>query len=98
MSEEENQIIVPPSFIELFIEPGRIKPSAPREHIAQRYEICEDLAMALTDHARTVQWQLGIAERDVLDRMHAGLLEPSSGLNEAEALWVTRRLAELLEW
>lgn len=98
MSAEDNQITVPPSFIELFIEPGRVKPSASREHIAQRYEVCEDLATALTEQAGTLQWQLGIAERDVLERVQAGLLEPSSGLSEAEALWVTRRLAELMEW
>jgi hypothetical protein len=95
---EDNQFIVPPSFIELFIEPGRHKPSASREHITQRYEVCEDLAAALTERAGTLQWQLGIAERDVLERVHAGLQEPSSGLTEAEALWVTRRLAELMEW
>lgn len=95
---EDNQIVVPPSFIELFIEPGRIKPNAAREHIAARYEVCEDLASLLTEHAQTVKWQLGIAERDVLERMHAGLLDPSSGVSEVEAQWVTRRLAELLEW
>lgn len=98
MSEEINQIVVPPSFIELFIEPGRIKPNAPREQIAQRYEMCEDLATALTEQAGTLQWQLGIAERDVLERVHAGLREPSSGLTGAEAQWVVRRLAELMDW
>ena len=98
MSEEINQIVVPPSFIELFIEPGRIKPNAPREQIAQRYEMCEDLATALTEQAGTLQWQLGIAERDVLERVHAGLRQPSSGLTEAEAQWVVRRLRELMDW
>ena len=41
---EDNQIIIPPSFIALFVPPGRIKPTEPREVIAERYELCEDLA------------------------------------------------------
>jgi hypothetical protein len=95
---DENQFVIPPSFIALFVEPGRIKPSASREAIAERYEFCEDLATMLTERARTMQWELGVTEADVLERMHRGLREPASGLQAAEAGWVTRRLAELLEW
>ena len=95
---EESQIVVPPSFIALYVEPGRIKPRAPREEIAARHEFCEDLATMLTEHAKTTQWQLGITEADVLERIHQGLFTDTSGVNHAEAEWVTRRLAELLEW
>jgi len=95
---EENQIVVPQSFIDLYIEPGRIKPTAPRDEIAARYETCEDLATALTESARTILWQHGVTERDVLERVHKGLTAAESGLSTAEAVWVTRRLAELLEW
>ena len=35
---DENQLVVPPSFIALFVEPGRIKPSASREEILARYD------------------------------------------------------------
>jgi hypothetical protein len=95
---EESQIVVPQSFIDLYMEAGRIKPTAPRDEIAQRYELCEDLATALTETARTILWQHGVTEQDVLERVHAGLAAPQAGLSAAEAVWVTRRLAELLEW
>jgi hypothetical protein len=95
---DENQIEIPPSFIALFVEPGRIKPNAPRELIRERYEFCEDLANMLTEPAQTRLWQLGITEADVLERMSAGLHSGAAGVNEAEAAWVMRRLAELLGW
>ena len=37
-------------------------------------------------------------EDDVLERIHAGLCSGDSGVNAAQAWWVTRRLAELLGW
>ncbi len=94
----ESQIEIPPSFIALFVEPGRIKPNAPRELISQRYEFCEDLATMLTEPAQTNLWELGITERDVLNRIQAGLCTGHAGVNEAEAGWVIQRLAELLGW
>lgn len=95
---EGSQVVVPPSFIALFVPPGRIKPSIPREELVARHELCEDLAQALTERARTQQWELGIAEQDVLERVHRGLAGGEAGLGAAEAEWVTRRLAELLDW
>ena len=98
MSDDGNQFIVPPSFVALYVPPGRIKPTAGRAEIAARYEFCEDLAQMLTDHARTKHWELGVTEQDVLERMRRGLLEQDSGVTEPEAAWVVRRLAELLDW
>jgi hypothetical protein len=95
---DENQIEVPPSFIALFVEPGRIKPNASRAEIQQRYEFCEDLASMLTETAQSRLWELGITEGDVLERIQGGLLTGEAGVNAAEAVWVTRRLAELLGW
>lgn len=95
---DDNQLQLPPSFVALFIDPGRVKPNAPREVIAERYEFCEDLATMLTDHARTKLWELGITEADVLERTHQGLLAGQAGVSAAEAEWVVRRLAELLGW
>ncbi len=95
---EDSQIVVPPSFVALFMAPGRFKPNAPREHIAERHEFCEDLAQMLTEPASTKRWELGVTEADVLERMHRGLLEGAAGVNAAEAQWVVRRLAELLDW
>ncbi len=95
---DEYQIVVPPSFIALYVQPGRIKPSAPRHEIAARYELCEDLAQMLTEQAMDKRWQLSITEDDVLQRMLGGLQGAGSVVNEAEAVWVVTRLAELLDW
>ncbi len=95
---EGSQIIVPPSFIALFVPPGRIKPTAARKHSLERYELCEDMATMLMEPAQTRLWELGITEADVLLRMRRGLTGGGAGLNAAESGWVTRRLAELLGW
>jgi len=95
---EDSQIVVPPSFVALFVPPGRIKPTAGRDEIGARYELCEDLAQMLTEQAATKKWELGITEADVLERMQRGLRVDDSIVNAAEARWVVRRLAELLGW
>ena len=95
----DNQSIeIPPSFVALFVAPGRIKPSLGFEAMGNRYELCEDLANLLTEHAKTVLFDLGIAEADVLQRCELGLLSEPSQVNTKEARWVVRRLAELLGW
>ncbi len=95
---EDNQIVIPPSFIMLFVEPGRIKPNASKEYIHERYDYCEDLANLLTEPAGNKRWELGITEADVLERMRQGLMTGEAGVNDAEAEWVMHRLAELLGW
>ena len=93
---DDSQIYVPPSFVALFVPPGRIKPTASREHIAERHDLCEDLAQMLLETAQTQRWSLGITTDDTLERIARGL--PSSGLDlsDAETGWVMTRLAELL--
>ena len=95
---EDSQIIIPPSFIALFVPPGGMKPRASRQHIAERYEFCEDLAQMLTDTASTKLFQLGVTEGDVLDRIHRGLCVDGALVEPHEARWVITRLAELLGW
>ena len=95
---DESQIVVPPSFIELFMEPGRSRPNATREHISARHEFCDDLANMLTEHASARLFELGVEESDVLERIHRGLLAGDATVSEPEAQWVVRRLAELLGW
>ena len=95
---DDNQIIIPPSFIALFVEEGRSKPAASRQVIAERYEFCEDLATLLVDHAQDKLWDLKIGEEEVLARIGQGLAAGQAGVNEAEAQWVITRLAELLHW
>lgn len=95
---EHSQLPLPASFIALYVPPGRHKPTASRQEMAERYEACEDLATALTERAATLLWELGVTEDDVLARVHRGLLQEGAGLSPAEAGWVTCRLAELLDW
>lgn len=94
----DSQIVVPPAFIALFVPPGRSKPTASREHIAERHEFCEDLAQMLMEPAQVQLFSLGITEADVLQRVHAGLLADGAPVDGAEAGWVVNRLAELLGW
>jgi Fe2+ transport system protein FeoA len=95
---DESQIVVPRSFIEVFVPAGRVKPTEPRDVVAARYELCEDLAQMLSDTAQSRLFELGITEQDVLQRMHQGLLADPSPVSVDEARWVMRRLAELLGW
>ncbi|HET9646548.1 MAG TPA: ATPase with chaperone activity [Burkholderiaceae bacterium] len=95
---EESQVVVPQSFVDLFIPPGRLKPPVSREEIEARYEVCEDLARALTERAGTVLQRDGVTEQDVMDVILAGLVADDAGLASEEAMWVARRLAELLQW
>ncbi len=98
MTDDMHQIDIPPSFIALFLDPGRSKPNATRDLISARYEFCDDLASMLTDHARTMLFDLGVTEDDVLERCHRGLAAGDAGVSGPEATWVVCRLAELLEW
>jgi len=82
----------------LYADVGRSKPNAPREVVASRYELCEDLANLLTQTAADMQFSLGIDASDVLARCHQGLLGDAAVVKEDEARWVICRLAELLLW
>ncbi len=93
---DESQIEIPPSFVALYVPPGRIKPTLPRSELAQRYELCEDMAQMLVDTARTLEFSLGITQADVLQRVAQGLQGEDAVVTEAEAGWVVTRLAELL--
>ena len=95
---EANQFEIPPSFVALFVDPGQTRPHAPREAVAERYELCEDLAQMLTETAPTLMFQLGVSESDALERCLGGLQAEGSVVSPAEAAWVVRRLAELLNW
>jgi hypothetical protein len=94
---DEYQIEVPPSFIALYTD-SRRRLTVPVRDLRQRYELCEDLAQQLVDHARTTHFAHGISEDEVLRRMHRGLTSPEPQVEAAEAGWIVRRLAELLQW
>ncbi|MDQ7955638.1 MAG: hypothetical protein RET84_07005 [Pseudomonadota bacterium] len=95
---DESQIQPPPSFLALHTDPRRQRLSLPLAEVRARYELCEDLAQALTEHARALSQGGTVSDNEVLQRCHAGLATPESGLSPAEAEWVVRRLAELLDW
>nr|MBA3480134.1 hypothetical protein [Lautropia sp.] len=63
-----------------------------------RYDLCEDLAGQLVEFAQGVHHDLGVSEDEVLARCRLGLLQAPAQLEPAEAVWVERRLAELLGW
>ena len=56
------------------------------------------MAQLLTETARNMEFSLGLAENDVLTRCLQGLRVEPAVVNEAESVWVVRRLAELLGW
>jgi hypothetical protein len=95
---EEFQIHIPPTFMALYVPPGKIKPTLGLHEMAARYELCEDLAQLLTEQAANMQFTLGITEELVLTQCEQGLLTEPSVVNPAEARWVVCRLAELLNW
>jgi hypothetical protein len=95
---EENQSFVPESFMALYLDKGKFKPSLPRAELSARYELCEDLAQLLVNTASNQQFELGITEDDALERCWRGLLVPPSLTTPEEAFWVVCRLAELLSW
>jgi len=95
---DDNQILVPDSFLALYAARGGLRLTEPMAHVRERYELCEDLAQALTEQARLTQFQLGITESDVLEKMLQALLQEGSPVSPPQAQWVVRRLAELLDW
>ncbi|MBG6082791.1 hypothetical protein [Rubrivivax gelatinosus] len=93
-----DSITLPASFVSLYQPEGRTRPELPLREIAERHELCEDMAQMLAEPARALPLALGITEADVLGRMHAVAGADDTGLSPAEATWVVRRLAELLGW
>jgi hypothetical protein len=94
----DSQIVIPPSFIQLFVPQGKTRPIEPRETIARRYDLCEDMAQMLTETAREKHHSIGLDEGEVLERIRSGLLADAGLVTDAECDWIVRRLAELLDW
>ena len=94
---DDNQIFVPPSFMAVFTDArGRLTEKA--DGVRARYELCEDLAGHLVEHAQTLYHVQAPSEAEILRRIHAGLGSPESGVSQPEATWIVTRLAELLVW
>jgi hypothetical protein len=95
---DEYQIDIPPSFLALYADAQRRRLREPIATVRARYEVCEDLATALVEHARVLAHVEVPSEDEVLQRIHAGLRVPASGVSSDEARWIVLRLAELLGW
>lgn len=94
---DDNQIHVPPSFMAVYCDVrGRLTANA--NEVRTRYELCEDLAGHLVEHAQTLYHVQAPSEAEILRRIHAGLCTAESGVSVPEATWITTRLAELLNW
>jgi hypothetical protein len=96
--DDPNQIEVPPSFLALFTSPSGHRLTEPMATVRARYEICEDLAQMLTQQASTTLFKSGLAQHEVLEGTRTALAGAGSPVAAPEALWVVRRLAELLAW
>ena len=95
--DDDNQILVPPSFIALFQDGrGRLRTTAAT--LRTRYELCEDLACQLIEQAQQLLHTSAPSEPAVLSALHTALAHADSGLSPEEAHWVSQRLAELLGW
>lgn len=95
--DDDNQILVPDSFIALFSDArGRLREKAPT--VRERYELCEDMACTLVAQAELLYQREGPSEAGVLSGLHTALGAEETGLTPPEARWVTLRLAELLGW
>lgn len=94
---DDYQIDIPPSFFALYTD-ARRRLAEPLAHVRSRYEVCEDLANHLVQHAQLLHHVEVPSEDEILRRIHAGLASSDSGVSPAEAQWIVRRLAELLGW
>lgn len=88
---------LPDSFLILYTG-ARGRLLEPAQQVRARYELCEDLANHLVTPAQAAHHDDGLAEEDLLLRFHVGLSQPESGIRTDEAVWIVRRLAELLNW
>ena len=94
---DDYQIDIPPSFFAVYTD-ARQRLSEPIGVVRQRYEVCEDLASHLVQHAQLLHHVEVPSEREILQRIQAGLETPDAGVTPGEAQWIVRRLAELLGW
>lgn len=95
--DDDNQIHVPPSFMAVYSDARQRLTEKPAV-VRTRYELCEDLAGHLVEHAQTLYHVQAPSEPEILRRIHAGLCTAESGVIAPEATWIVTRLAELLAW
>lgn len=95
--DDDNQILMPPSFMAVYSD-ARQRLTEKAAVVRARYELCEDLAGHLVEHAQTLYHVQAPSEAEILRRIHASLCAAESGVSMPEAAWIVTRLAELLAW
>lgn len=93
---EINQTIIPDAFLLLYSKNGQ--PTATREVVEARHDLCEDMAAQMTTLCASLEHKHDLSQEEVLRRCWMGLLQDGSGVEPPEANWVVARTAELLQW
>ncbi|MGO4392573.1 hypothetical protein AB4Z46_14595 [Variovorax sp. M-6] len=94
---DDYQIDIPPSFFAVYTD-ARQRLAEPIAVVRARYEVCEDLANHLVQHAQVLHHVEVPSEDEILRRIHDGLNSADAGVSGGEARWIVLRLAELLGW
>ena len=97
MQHHNNQILVQPSFMAVYTD-TRDRQRESADVVRTRYELCEDLAGHLVEQAQILYHVQAPSEKEILQRIHAGLCAPEWAMAPGEAAWIVSRLAELLQW
>ena len=87
---------IPKSFTVLYSDVAPQSRYAPRDLVAIRYKVCEEMTEMLMEIAQYMLTSLGFPKEDVLARCQRGLNKRGSAVTEYESGWVISRLAELL--
>jgi hypothetical protein len=96
--DDANQIEPPASFAAIYTSADGTRLTRPADEIIVRYELCEDIAQTLSEHAATLLATSNDSESEVLKRVRDALDAGSPAVTNAESAWVEQRLAELLGW
>lgn len=94
----DNQIEPPPSFMGMYLTPGRDRPNAPQSVILARYELCEDMVCLLTEQVQTRAFKENFSGTAALRKCYQGLLAERAAFSPREAAWVVLSLAERSGW
>jgi ABC-type transporter Mla subunit MlaD len=92
---DHNQTLVPDAFLALHARHGR--PLLSRAETEARHAACEDSALVLAARLG----ERGVDAEDApgaLAAAHAALAAAPDAFAAGEALWIVRRVAELMEW
>ncbi len=95
---DDSQILIPDAFTAIHSDPVRGKLTISREELAQRFELCEDMANLLSDSTAAQWFKTGLEKDEVLEQVRQGLLGENSVVSEPEAQWVVGRIGEVLGW